>query len=92
VFHEVRYASSSVIAMADMTHSVKEDADVTQAQLVEFVNDMLEQIQEIVGYSIHMPNSIAKVGVVKMSFCTLGDALYCVQWQWHCITGYDQSH
>ncbi|CAB9499765.1 histidine kinase PdhS [Seminavis robusta] len=56
VFHEVRNALSSIIAMSEMTHSLKSDESITPKELVGSVDDMLEQIGDVVNYSLKMLN------------------------------------
>ena len=48
VFHEVRNALSSVVAMSEMTKSLQEDPSTTPDSLVSSVNEMLDQNKEVV--------------------------------------------
>jgi hypothetical protein len=51
VFHEVRNALSSVIAMSEMTSSLKADLTISPIKLVSSMDDMLDQIKEVVYYA-----------------------------------------
>ncbi len=51
VFHEVRNALSSVIAMSEMTSSLKTNPTITPIELVSSMDDMLDQIKEVVYYA-----------------------------------------
>jgi hypothetical protein len=51
VFHEVRNALSSVIAMSEMTTSLKTDLTISPIKLVSSMDDMLDQIKEVVYYA-----------------------------------------
>jgi hypothetical protein len=51
VFHEVRNALSSVIAMSEMTSSLKTDLTISPIKLVSSMDDMLDQIKEVVYYA-----------------------------------------
>lgn len=57
VFHEVRNALSSVVAMSEIACSMKKDSAVTADQLIASVDDMLDQIKEIVDYALKMLNN-----------------------------------
>ncbi len=57
VFHEVRNALSSVIAMSEIASSMKKDAEVSADQLMSSVEDMLQQIKEVVDYALKMLNN-----------------------------------
>jgi len=65
VFHEVRNALSSVVAMSEMTSSLQEDPTVTSETLVSSVGEMLEQNKEVVNYSLNMLNNILDVSKIK---------------------------
>lgn len=58
VFHEVRNALSSVIAMSEITKNLKEDTSVEPKSLIESVDDMLDQTKEVVQYSLLMLNNV----------------------------------
>ena len=51
VFHEVRNALSSVVAMSEMTSTLQEDPTVSPLGLISSVNEMLEQNREVVSSS-----------------------------------------
>jgi len=65
VFHEVRNALSSVIAMSEMTSTLQEDSTITHSGLMSSVNEMLDQSQEIVRYSLTMLNNILDLNKIK---------------------------
>ena len=65
VFHEVRNALSSVIAMSEMASTLQEDAQTTPSDLVSSVNEMLNQIEEVVRYSLTMLNNILDINKIK---------------------------
>jgi len=80
VFHEVRNALSSVVAMSEMTSSLQKDPTVTSEALVDSVSDMLDQNKEVVNYSLTMLNNILDVSKInagsfetKKSFFDLQD-------------------
>jgi signal transduction histidine kinase/CheY-like chemotaxis protein len=74
VFHEVRNALSSVVAMSEMTSSLQNDPTVTSETLVSSVSEMLEQNKEVVNYSLNMLNNILDVSKIKSgSFETKDD-------------------
>ena len=50
VFHEVRNALSSVIAMSEMTSSLQADPAVTSDGIIDTVNEMIYQNEEVVRY------------------------------------------
>jgi signal transduction histidine kinase len=58
VFHEVRNALSSVIAMKDITSFLKIDATLSPFELLSSMDDMLGQINAVVSYAMKMLNSI----------------------------------
>jgi len=65
VFHEVRNALSSVVAMSEMTSSLQKDPTVTSEALVDSVSDMLDQNKEVVNYSLNMLNNILDVSKIN---------------------------
>jgi len=65
VFHEVRNALSSVVAMSEMTSSLQKDPSVNSETLVDSVSEMLEQNKEVVNYSLNMLNNILDVSKIK---------------------------
>lgn len=65
VFHEVRNALSSVVAMSEMTSSLQKDRNVSSEALVSSVDEMLEQNKEVVNYSLNMLNNILDVSKIK---------------------------
>jgi len=65
VFHEVRNALSSVVAMSEMTSSLQKDPTVTSQILVDSVSEMLGQNKEVVNYSLNMLNNILDVSKIK---------------------------
>jgi signal transduction histidine kinase len=65
VFHEVRNALSSVVAMSEMTSSLQKDPSVTSETLVSSVSEMLDQNKEVVNYSLNMLNNILDVSKIK---------------------------
>merc|ERR1719253_853710 len=65
VFHEVRNALSSVVAMSEMASTLQEDAQTTPSDLVSSVNEMLNQIEEVVRYSLTMLNNILDINKIK---------------------------
>lgn len=65
VFHEVRNALSSVVAMSEMTSSLQKDPQVTSETLVDSVSEMLDQNKEVVNYSLNMLNNILDVSKIK---------------------------
>ncbi|OEU17042.1 hypothetical protein FRACYDRAFT_239643 [Fragilariopsis cylindrus CCMP1102] len=74
VFHEVRNALSSVVAMSEMTASLQNDPTVTSETLASSVSEMLEQNKEVVNYSLNMLNNILDVSKIKSgSFETKDD-------------------
>lgn len=71
VFHEVRNALSSVVAMSEMTSSLQKDPTISNETLVSAVNEMLDQNKEVVHYSLNMLNNILDVSKIKAgSFTT----------------------
>ena len=58
VFHEVRNALSSIVAMSEITSSLREDTSVSPSDLVSNVDDLLDQSQEVVTYALAMLNNI----------------------------------
>lgn len=58
VFHEVRNALSSVVAMSEMTSSLQKDTSVSPATLVSSVSEMLDKNKEVVNYSLKMLKNI----------------------------------
>jgi len=65
VFHEVRNALSSVVAMSEMTSSLQKDPSVNADTLVTSVSEMLDQNKEVVNYSLNMLNNILDVSKIK---------------------------
>ena len=65
VFHEVRNALSSVVAMSEMTSSLQKDPSVNSETLVSSVSEMLDQNKEVVNYSLNMLNNILDVSKIK---------------------------
>ena len=65
VFHEVRNALSSVVAMSEMTSSLQKDPSVTSETLISSVSEMLDQNKEVVNYSLNMLNNILDVSKIK---------------------------
>jgi len=65
VFHEVRNALSSVVAMSEMTSSLQKDPTVNADMLVSSVSEMLDQNKEVVNYSLNMLNNILDVSKIK---------------------------
>jgi len=65
VFHEVRNALSSVVAMSEMTTSLQKDPSVDSETLVASVSEMLDQNKEVVNYSLNMLNNILDVSKIK---------------------------
>mmetsp|Transcript_11109 Transcript_11109/g.26194 ORF Transcript_11109/g.26194 Transcript_11109/m.26194 type:complete len:1165 (+) Transcript_11109:154-3648(+) len=65
VFHEVRNALSSVVAMSEMTSSLQKDPTVSSKTLVSSVSEMLDQNKEVVNYSLNMLNNILDVSKIK---------------------------
>mmetsp|Transcript_7643 Transcript_7643/g.13463 ORF Transcript_7643/g.13463 Transcript_7643/m.13463 type:complete len:1267 (+) Transcript_7643:118-3918(+) len=65
VFHEVRNALSSVIAMSDMANGLRNDKSLSPTQLVGSVDKMLEQISDVVDYSLMMLNDILDVSKIN---------------------------
>jgi len=65
VFHEVRNALSSVVAMSEMTLSLEKDPTVSPQVLVSSVREMLDQNKEVVDYSLSMLNNILDVSKIK---------------------------
>ena len=61
VFHEVRNALSSVVAMSEMTSSLQNDPGVNSETLVSSVSEMLDQNKEVVNYSLNMLNNILDI-------------------------------
>jgi len=65
VFHEVRNALSSVVAMSEMTSSLQKDPSISSETLVSSVSEMLDQNKEVVNYSLNMLNNILDVSKIK---------------------------
>jgi len=65
VYHEVRNALSSVVAMSEMTSSLQSDPTISSETLVLSVNEMLGQNKEVVNYSLNMLNNILDVSKIK---------------------------
>lgn len=65
VFHEVRNALSAVIAMSEMTDTLKTDSSLTPKELVGSVDDMLDQIGDVVNYALKMLNEILDVSKIN---------------------------
>lgn len=64
VFHEVRNALSSVIAMSEIEYSMKKDTAVSAEQLVSSVEEMLDQIKEVVDYALKMLNNVLDISKI----------------------------
>jgi len=65
VFHEIRNALSSVIAMSEMTSTLQDDPTVCPNRLISSVSDMMNQNEEVVRYSLNMLNNILDVSKIK---------------------------
>ena len=65
VFHEIRNALSSVIAMSEVTTSLKDDPSMAPTQLISSVDDMMDQISEVTTYSLQMLNNILDVSKIN---------------------------
>lgn len=65
VFHEVRNALSSVIAMSELTSQLRDDPTVTPNDMVCSVNKMLDQNEEVVHYSLTMLNNILDINKIR---------------------------
>ena len=65
VFHEVRNALSSVIAMSELTSQLRDDPTVTPDDMVCSVNKMLDQNEEVVHYSLTMLNNILDINKIR---------------------------
>jgi len=65
VFHEVRNALSAVIAMSEMTNTLKTDSTLPPKELVGKVDDMLDQIGDVVNYALNMLNEILDVSKIN---------------------------
>lgn len=61
----VRNALSSVIAMSDITTTLKTDKSMSPTQLVGTVDTMLDQINDVVDYSLKMLNDILDVSKIN---------------------------
>ena len=65
VFHEVRNALSSVVAMSEMTSTLKEDSSMLPSELFSYVNDMLLQNGVVVNYALNMLNNVMDISKMK---------------------------
>ena len=65
VFHEVRNALSSVVAMSEMTNTLQDDSNITPQALVASVNEMLQQNSEVVRYSLQVLNTVLDLNKIK---------------------------
>jgi hypothetical protein len=64
VFHEVRNALSSVIAMSEITTSLR-DEQIPSEKLVTAVDNMMGEIKEVIGYSLGVLNNILDVNKIQ---------------------------
>lgn len=67
VFHEVRNALSSVVAMSEMVSSVKDDKTVAQETKDASLDDMLNQSTEVVSYALQTLNNVLDLSKIKSS-------------------------
>jgi len=65
VFHEVRNALSSIVAMSEMTKTLRSDDSLTADELVDSVDEILDQSNEVVNYALKMLNDILDVTKIK---------------------------
>lgn len=65
VFHEVRNALSCVIAMSEMTGTLKTDESLSPKQLLGSVDGMLTQVNDVVDYSLKMLNEVLDVSKIN---------------------------
>ena len=65
VYHEIRNALSSVIAMSEMTSALRLDPSMSSKSLVSSVDDMMDQTGEVVRYSLTMLNNILDINKIK---------------------------
>eukprot|EP00977_Amphora_coffeiformis_P016357 scaffold5022_cov158-Amphora_coffeaeformis.AAC.3 len=67
VFHEVRNALSSVVAMSEMASSVKDDETLPQETKDASIDDMLDQSTEVVNYALQTLNNVLDLSKIKSS-------------------------
>lgn len=79
VFHEVRNALSSIIAMSEITYAMKKEDAVSAEQLVSSVEDMLEQIKEVVDYALKMLNNVLDISKITSGTFQLNNAPFDLQ-------------
>lgn len=79
VFHEVRNALSSVVAMSEMTSSLQKDPSVDAGTLVSSVSEMLDQNKEVVNYSLNMLNNILDVSKIKAGSFEIKESFFDLQ-------------
>jgi len=79
VFHEVRNALSSVVAMSEMTSSLQKDPSVDAGTLVSSVSEMLDQNKEVVNYSLNMLNNILDVSKIKAGSFEIKEGFFDLQ-------------
>ncbi len=79
VFHEVRNALSSVVAMSEMTSSLQKDPSVEAGTLVSSVSEMLDQNKEVVNYSLNMLNNILDVSKIKAGSFEIKEGFFDLQ-------------
>lgn len=65
VYHEIRNALSSVIAMGEMTKALRQDPSTSSKGLISSVDDMMDQTSEVVRYSLTMLNNILDINKIK---------------------------
>lgn len=65
VFHEVRNALSAVIAMSEMTDTLKLDKMLKPEELLGSVDGMLDQVGDVVNYALKMLNEILDVSKIN---------------------------
>ena len=79
VFHEVRNALSSVVAMSEMTSSLQKDPSVDAGTLISSVSEMLDQNKEVVNYSLNMLNNILDVSKIKAGSFEIKEGFFDLQ-------------
>jgi len=65
VFHEVRNALSSVVAMREMTNSQRVESTLTPAEVVLFLDDMMNQTQDVIDYALKTLNNVLDVSKMR---------------------------
>ena len=70
VFHEVRNALSSVIAMSEITTSLR-DEQIPSEKLAASVDNMMGEIREVVSYSLGGLNNILDVNKIQSGASTI---------------------